>query len=345
MTHTSSTSKKIYGRFGFTLVELLVVIAIIGMLVGLLLPAVQQAREAARSMQCSNNLKQIGLACQNHMATTQYFPSGGWHYRCVGDPEKGFGATQPGGWHYSILPFMEQNALYQLGSGESGTTRSNSVTTRVTTPVGFMSCPSRRANKIYPHSSGSSPTILTGSFTVASCVKSDYACSIGSNVSHPDVLDASGTYGQSSSLSTATAANIQSYRNKSTATGVIFGYSQVTAAEIRDGLSNTYLAGEKYLNMNCYETGDDGGDNETGYAGIGNEVGRLCTTQVFQDRIGYANTSAFGSAHAGSSNFCFGDGSIHRISYAIDKTIHYCLANRKDGGYYTDGSFVSLTFE
>ncbi len=103
-------------RRGFTLVELLVVIAIIGILVGLLLPAVQAAREAARRMQCTNNLKQIGLALQNYQSTYSSLPAG-----CNGLPStanqfNGHGWT----WHASILPFMEQNTLYNAVQGPDG---------------------------------------------------------------------------------------------------------------------------------------------------------------------------------------------------------------------------------
>ena len=86
---------------GFTLVELLVVVSIIGILIAMLLPAVQSARESGRLVTCKNNLKQIGLAGQAHMEAQGFFPSAGWGQLWTGDPDWGFGATQPGGWHYS----------------------------------------------------------------------------------------------------------------------------------------------------------------------------------------------------------------------------------------------------
>ena len=98
---------------------LLVVITIIGILVALLLPAIQAAREAARYSQCANNVKQLSLGCLHCEAVNHYFPTCGWTSAFVGDPDRGQGYRQPGGWLFAIQPYLDQGDIFNLGHGTS----------------------------------------------------------------------------------------------------------------------------------------------------------------------------------------------------------------------------------
>jgi prepilin-type N-terminal cleavage/methylation domain-containing protein/prepilin-type processing-associated H-X9-DG protein len=141
------------GRRGFTIIELLIVITIIGILISLFIPAVQAAREASRRAQCMNHLRQLGMACLNHESQMKHLPTDGWGNQWAGDPDRGAGVKQPGGWLFNILPYTEQSALYGTTAAMTyGTPKQLAAfTTMCATPVTMMYCPSRREAKAYPY--------------------------------------------------------------------------------------------------------------------------------------------------------------------------------------------------
>jgi prepilin-type N-terminal cleavage/methylation domain-containing protein len=336
------------GKRGFTLVELLVVITIIGILISLLLPAVQNAREAARRTQCQNNLKQIGLAFIQHEDKQGHFPTGGWGWGWVGDADRGVGIEQPGGWIYNILPYLEQETLHDLGKEDPDATKKTKNCTRATMPLSMMNCPSRRRAITYPYKSyqdggtGGIPVNYDKPTVVA---RADYAANGGDINTHPGALltwipdCGNGDCGPSASAvpDAAGLAKLAEMIAGKKPTGIVHILSKIRAAHVTDGLSNTYLAGEKYLNPDNYVNGRDSGDNENMYIGDNGDLSRwtIHTTSqsepITRDRPGFDSPMRFGSAHIDGGFMVFGDGSVRLVHYTIDREIHRCLGNRKDG--------------
>jgi prepilin-type N-terminal cleavage/methylation domain-containing protein/prepilin-type processing-associated H-X9-DG protein len=312
---------------GFTLVELLVVIAIIGTLVALLLPAIQAAREAARRTQCQSQLKQIGLAWQNHHDAQKYFPSGGWGWPWTGDPDRGFGSSQTGGWLYSILPYMEENAVHDMGKGLTAAAKKPILSQAMLKPIVPFYCPSRRAADLYPYAGHATPVNFN---PVPKAAKSDYAANCGDG----DINENHGP----DSLAAAKGFSWVEYIPR-LYSGVCFGRSTINMKQITDGTSKTYMAGEKHVNARWYETGQDSADNEQTFAGFDNDTLRVTglahspihdSVDLFNDPFS-DKAKRFGSAHSEVFNMVFCDGSVHAISYEISNETHRRLGTRAEG--------------
>ena len=308
-------------RAGFTLVELLVVITIIGILIALLLPAVQAAREAARRVQCQNHLKQLGLAALTHEQAHGYLPAGGWRYWWLGDPDRGFDRRQPGTWIYNILPFIEQVPLRQLGAGKSIEDKKADLAVLAGTPLELLNCPSRRRAVAYPIKGNWAPDNADYSPVGA---RTDYAANGGYTFQS--------TWWQAPRGPDPTVVDAPDFQwpDVSFCDGVVCIASVQAMAQIRDGASNTYLIGEKYLNPDHYSNGADPADNETIYGGYDWDYARWTFDRPKQDRTGVTDTYVFGSAHPGGWNVALCDGSVRVISYSIDLETHGYLGNRKD---------------
>lgn len=343
-------------RRGFTLVELLVVIAIIGILIALLLPAVQAAREAARRSQCANNLKQMGLAHNNYLDTYKFYPYAGQGV----DPHRAYlvndliaptpnntgpvapntgaittGRYQTWGWAYQILPYMEQQALWE--DPDEAKIKA--------TPVLYYFCPTRARTKVFD---------VNASGTVGLRAQIDYLANKGGYtnppVGSPDRIPTGGLFN-----------GIQSPSDRSVQTAInANNFAPFDTFAVLDGTSNTIMLGERSIFINwwnqpsgpepdLYRGGWTAGTSANGQISLHGGFGAPILNPI-KDRyaptnpplgagiainVGYKH---FGSSHPEACLFVLCDGSVRNIRYSVSFDIFRRACNRKDGEAFDSGS-------
>ncbi len=298
---------------GFTLIELLVVIAIIAVLVSLLLPAVQQAREAARRSQCTNNLKQLALAAMNYESASGCLPGGSYSGTTFNPPNT---FAENFSCFVRMMPYLDQGPLYnQVNFNGTSSDPSNIGLCGVQIPT--LRCPTDAQNDPIPFpatrsSSGVSPgwsfnqiyPLPAGNWTQAF---SSYAANTGTF-----------TFGYSKLAPTTVLAQYN---------GVIYNDSAVKLAQITDGASNTFLFGEHSKNQlfildPAFAVSDGSWQSGRYYDTLfstlyplNNGFGNGPYTLVGN---GFYDPTTAGSMHAGGANFAFCDGSVKFISNSIN---------------------------
>ncbi len=342
-------------RCAFTLVELLVVIAIIGILMGLLFPAVQATREAARSTECRNNLRQLSFALLHHHDAQKSFPSGGWGYRWMPDPEAGSGKAQPGSWVYSILDFLEQQPLRRSSVGAAQPERDDHMLRLVATPVKVLNCPSRRSD-LLPVTLPIDYNNLSGEATarIDSAVRTDYGgCMGGGEPSSDDSIFDRGEPRDGPGPSTlkeaeewelvdaATGLNRWHSQHGGAANGVIIARYPIALRQITDGASNTYLIGERLVESDHYYSGHATNDDQNAYVGFDRDNQVSARYTPFPDvhswelnrlasAVGEGLGFHFGSAHPSTFHVSMCDGSVQGINYDVDLSVHRAAGIRDE---------------
>ncbi|MEX2317298.1 MAG: DUF1559 domain-containing protein [Pirellulales bacterium] len=340
MSSNNQTWIKANPRLGVTLIELLIVIAIIGVLVQLMLPAVQSAREAARRTACQNNLHQIGLAAVAHESALKYLPTAGWGWAWIGDPDRGPGKTQPGSWAYQLLPYMEQRDVYEIGLGLTGDAKTDALTRLAATPVALFYCPTRRSPVATPNEGPQVDVVEFdgGTFWYNAdkaevLARTDYKANVGDTFAFwsegPPPAKAETGEGFFEFRTGAGRVELDTF------TGVVIQRQPILLSQVADGLSQTYFGGEKFLPTDKYETGDSPIDDQSCWNG--DDIDMVASTKYIPRRDTPTTVPLeglvgipFGSGHPSGLNMVMCDASIRFIAYDIDPEVHRASGNRKD---------------
>jgi prepilin-type processing-associated H-X9-DG protein len=311
-------------RSGFALLELVVTIVVVVDLLILLLPMLASSGESARATKCAFNLQQLGSGALHYVSAHQFFPTGGWGSGWLGDPDRGFGADQPGGWTYNVLPFIGCSDVWSLGKGINPAARrekDQSYMQQITTVVDIFYCPSRRAPALYPFTAKKQRLwCFTASRMKGGVVKCDYAINAGTEANNERGRGPK-TYAEGDNPG-------YEWRDTGDLDGVSFLRSEIEPSAISSGLNQTYLFGEKYMQPDKYELGTDWGDNKAATAGFNNDTSRVGGNGLHLDQVGYQNTKVWGSAHPEGVHFVFCDGSVRTVNYQIDPKMHRAMCDR-----------------
>jgi hypothetical protein len=304
----------------------------------------------------------MGLAALYHEGSQKFFPTGGWGWQWSGDPDRGYGRRQPGGWYYSMLSYSEHASLRKLGSdGQPDivtAAQKQGGGERQKTHIELFFCPSRRGQTTFPFVPG------TGSVNVdwpAVVARNDYAANTGSlypitGVSRGPSLLAGNVmpdpfqYGQYNSYTVGqtvyklpVSAGVEIPRGN----GVVLAMSETRIAQITDGTTSTILFGEKHLQLSDYEASETAANNQSWDIGIDIDTNRWTMFPPLSDgtRCEYVGDSTlpadlakllnelslFGGPHPMGCQFVFCDGSVKTLAYDIDAETFRRLGPIDDG--------------
>jgi len=260
----------------------------------------------------------------------------------MGDPDRGSGKKQPGGWIYQLLPYVDQAALREKGKdGKPGVitaAQRAGVAEASTYPITIFNCPSRRSATLRAYNPAPPGPVPGGGQAfnadiVTHVSKSDYAANAGDN---DDVIFNWNSFPDNMADGDAEIG----FGDMSSSTGISHQRSEIRLRDVTDGTSWTYLVGEKYMNPDKYETGDSRADNQCMLSGDSADTNRFTDRPARHDTRGVPNAGEvpfnFGSAHISGWQAAMCDGSVRTISYIIDATIHRHFGNRKDGKIIED---------